>query len=226
MSLETRSVPSGCKSCGSECVYPDMMTGEMIICHDCGELSEIEDPRELTAHVMKCPHCESIDAICAYGGEEVCQICGCDPNEEDPDIATLAHLWKARTPEMDEDEKLIREIMSISNSNGEPRFAASSGVGNFLRTLCGPHCSFANECEQTTKNLSRCYREEREPEEDDMSKRHRKGKNKVEKARRKEERKLWNQLHARAWLFTPPKGWFVSKQNYEPETIYQEQSES
>jgi hypothetical protein len=56
-----------------------------------------------------------------------------------------------------------------------------------------------------------------------MSKRG-KGKNKAEKARRKEERKVWNRLHSRAWLFAPPEGWFVSKQNYEPETIYQEQS--
>jgi hypothetical protein len=179
--------------------------------------------QEITASIMKCPHCESIDAIIAYGGEEQCNICGLDPNDLNLPILSLAHLWKARTPEMDEDEKLIREIMSIKNSNGEERFTSSSRIGTFLRTQCGPHCSLASECEQTTKNLSRCWREERTPEEDIMSKRG-KGKNKVEKARRKEERKVWNQLHSRAWLFAPPEGWFVSKRNYESETIYQEQS--
>jgi hypothetical protein len=186
---------------------------------------EPQDQLEIIASisVIKCPHCESIDAIHAYGGEEVCHICGLDPNDTAIPARELAHLWKKRTPDMDEDEKLIREIMLIENANKEERFRPISNIGNFLRTVCGPHCTYADECPQTTKNLSRCFREERATEEDVMSKRG-KGKNKAEKARRKEERKVWNQLHSRAWLFAPPEGWFVSKRNYEPETIYQEQS--
>jgi len=170
---------------------------------------------------MKCPHCESIDAIVVYGGEEQCNICGLDPNNKDVPTSDLAHLWKARTPEMD-DENLIREMMTTLNANGNPRLVLGTGVGNFLRAVCGPHCSYASECPQTTKNFSRCYREERNTEEDVMSKRG-KGNKKERKARRKEEKKLWNQLHSRAWLFSPPTGWFVSKRNYESETIYQEQ---
>ncbi len=225
MSLKTRLVPSGCPDCGSECIQKCGDGGHQV-CHDCGSMFEDDDAiwkeREITASIMKCPHCESVDAIITYGGEEQCKNCGLDPNNENIPTADLAHLWKARTPEMD-DENLIQEIMLIPNANGEARFAASSNIGNFLRTICGPHCSYASVCPQTTKNFSRCYREERATEGDDMSKRGR-GKNKAEKARRKEERKVWNQLHSRAWLFAPPEGWFVSKRNYESETIYQEQS--
>lgn len=225
MTLQTHSVPLGCRECGSECIQQTTDYGEnFLICHDCGVLipSEVETRTELTASIVHCPHCESIDAITVWGGEESCNICGLDPSDPEPSAHALSHLWKARTPEMD-DEKLIREIMIIPNKNGEPRFLASTGVGNFLRTVCGPHCSYSAECPQTTKNLSRCYREERHIEEDVMSKRG-KGKNKIAKALRKEEKRLWNQLHSRAWLFSPPTGWFVSKQNYESETIYQEQS--
>ncbi len=223
MSLETRSVPSGCPDCGSECIQ-ECGDEKHLVCHDCGSMFEPQDQLEITASIsiMKCPHCESVDAIHAYGGEEVCHICGLDPNDTSIPTAELAHLWKKRTPEMD-DENLIREIMLIPNKNGEPRFALGTNIGNFLRTVCGPHCTYAAECPQTTKNFSRCYREERSTEEDVMSKRGR-GKNKAEKARRKEERRVWNRLHSRAWLFAPPEGWFVSKRNYEPETIYQEQS--
>ena len=222
MNLKTRLVPSGCPDCGSECTQV-CGDGGHEVCHDCGSLFEPQDQLEITASIMKCPHCESIDAIVVYGGQEQCNICGLDPNNSEPPIHTLAHLWKARTDDMDEDQKIIRELMLIPNKNGKPRFLKVNGIGNFLRTQCGPHCSLAESCGQTTKNLSRCWREERTPEEDVMSKRG-KGKNKAEKARRKEEKRLWNQLHSRAWLFAPPEGWFVSKQNYESETIYQEQS--
>lgn len=227
MSLQTRSGPSGCRECGSECIQESTDYGEsFMICHDCGILfpqEEVSRTREISAHVMKCPHCESIDAITVWGGEEHCNICGLDPNDLDLTARELAHLWKKRTPEMDEDQNLIRELMLIPNANGEPRFAANSKIGTFLRTMCGPHCVYAEKCPQTTKNLARCWREERATEEDDMSKRGKK-KNKAEKARRKEENRLWNQLHSRAWLLAPPTGWFVSMRNYESETIHQEQS--
>lgn len=230
MSLQTRSVPSGCRECGSECIQENSDYGEnFMVCYDCGILfpkAKEEDVREVTACIMKCPHCESIDAITIWGGEEHCNICGLDPNDPEPSARALSHLWRSRTPDMDED-KLIRELMLISNANGEDRFPARSSVGNFLRTSCGPHCVYASQCPQTTKNLARCYKEDRleGEEEEDMSKRGRgKGKKKIEKARRKEEKKIWNQLHSRAWLFAPPKGWFVSMRNYESETIYQDQS--
>jgi len=221
MSLKTRLVPSGCPDCGSECVQ-ECSDRSHRVCHDCGSMFETQEQSEITASIIKCPHCESVDAVVAYGGEEQCYICGLDPNNENIPTAELAHLWKTRTPEMD-DENLIREIMLIPLKNGKTRFAFGSNIGDFLRTVCGPHCSYAGDCPQTTKNFSRCYREELATEEDVMSKRG-KGKNKAEKARRKEEKKLWNQLHSRAWLFAPPEGWFVSKRNYESETIYQEQS--
>jgi hypothetical protein len=194
-----------------------------LVCHDCGALTEAEAPLEITACVMKCPHCASIDAIMLYGNEEICQICGLDPNEVDPPIEKLAHLWKRRTDKTPEDEKpLIRELMLMKNASGEERFRPTSRIGNFLRTICGPHCALASECPQTTANLGRCFREERETPGEDMPKRRKK--NKAEKARRKEEKKAWNRLHSRAWLFASPTGWYVSELNYEPETVYQEQS--
>lgn len=223
MSLKTRLGPSVCPDCDSECIQ-DIGDNSHQVCHDCGSLFEPQDQLEITASIMKCPHCESVDAVIVYGGEEQCRGCGLDPNDPEPDITSLAHLWKTRTDDMEEDQKIISELMLIPNKNGKPRFLKVNGIGNFLRTKCGPHCSLAESCEQTTKNLSRCWREERTPEEDIIMSKRGKGKNKAEKARRKEERKVWNQLHSRAWLFAPPEGWFVSKRNYESETIYQEQS--
>ena len=168
-------MPLECRECGSSCVQICGDYGHQV-CHDCGSMFEEDTVQgvEITASILKCPHCTSIDAVVAYGGEEQCNICGLDPNERDLAIGEIAHLWKKRTIDTEDDEKLIREIMTIKNSNGKERFRPETNLGKFLRTVCGPHCEYSSKCPQTTKNLSNCYREELATEESDMSRRGRK----------------------------------------------------
>lgn len=227
MTSPTPSERLRCRDCQSEKVEVAWEFAEAyLICHDCGVLFMPEDEdsgHEITASVVKCPHCESVDAIVVYGGEEQCNICGLDPSREDYPAIEIAHLWKNRSEEHEDDDKLIREVMV----SGPGKFRHDSNIGGFLRASCGPHCSFAHACPQTTKIFSRCYREEKSsPQEDEVSKRQRKGKNKEEKARRKAERKAYQRLHSRAWLFAAGGGWYVRTGKYATETHHQEQSTS
>ena len=110
MTLQTRSVPLGCRECGSECIQETTDYGEnFLICHDCEVLipAEVETLTELTASIVHCPHCESIDEITVWGGEEVCNSCGLDPSDPEPTAHALSPLWKSRTPAMDEDRKSV-----------------------------------------------------------------------------------------------------------------------
>lgn len=226
MSLQIRSVRSArvkCRDCQSDNVSQASDYGEFYnICHDCGVLFMIDEELEVTASIMKCPHCESVDAIVANGGDEVCNICGLDPNEEEYESGALAHLWKSRGPEHEEEDRLIREVML---SEKMAKFRTGSNIGNFLRSSCGPHCPYAASCPQTTKNFSRCYREETSTWENEMGKRKRKskGKNKAAKALRKAKKQAWQRLHSRAWLFAASGGWYVRSKKYATETDHQEQ---
>jgi hypothetical protein len=107
--------------------------------------------------------------------------------------------------------------------SGNPRFDPGTGVGDFLRNYCGPHCHYANSCPQTTGNFAHCYNEERTSQGGEMSRRRRKKKN-PESVERKAAKAAYRKLHSRAWLFAPGSGWFVKVKNYEPETIHKEQA--
>lgn len=226
MSSQTPSEHSlvRCSSCQSSNISVASDYGESYnVCHGCGTLFSSEAASEIEAVVTKCPHCESVDAIVDYGGSELCNICGLDPNVEEYSSSEIAHLWKKRGPEHAEEDNLIREVMVHT---GPLKFLPDSNIGKFLRSFCGPHCPYNESCPQTTKNFSRCYQEEKENQAEDMSKRHRKGKNKAAKAQRKAERAELTRLHSRAWLLVAGKGWYVKTRNYENENHYQKQSKA
>jgi len=234
MSVQTHSEPLQCPECDSINASKDAAVGDgLVVCYDCGVVFPDGSDKvypEITASILRCPHCKEVGVIKIFEGREECQECRLDPN--DPDIPThhLAHLWKSRTNDTPEDDKTIREIMEIPKEDGTPKLPAGTSVGEFLRTECGPHCARGIKCNQTTGDFTQCYRMYREARGTDMSKkRNKKGKQRrspEEKAAKRNKRAKYIRLHSRAWLFSPPKGWFVSEKNYESETIYKEQSES
>ncbi len=238
MSLQTRSEPLRCPDCNSGSIQVSIDAGEdYLICHDCGVLwledAEEDVDLEITASIVCCPHCETVDEIRTYGGAEQCNVCGLDPDRRNYPIEELAHLWRGRRRD-DPDDKLIREIMQKLTATGEERFSPTSGIGIFLRSECGPHCSSGMQCPQTTKDLAGCWRQSRlrDAGDDEMSKRkrgkkgHKHKKSPEEKAARKAARAAFEKLHSRSWLFTPNEGWFVSIKNYESETIYRERAKT
>ncbi len=227
MSSQTPSPPSKCKYCKSSAMQVMPGWNGRIICHGCNRIFDPEESAstlEITASVVHCPHCETVDEIVVHAGEEGCENCGLDPNILDYPIEKLAHLWKQRDGCTESGSSLIGEVMLRTNKNGEPRFTHTSAIGSWLRTTCGPHCAEASDCEQTVKQIFRCRRESKtgsgNTEDDSMSKRRKRGgRGESEKKRKKKEKKL---SHSRAWLLAPSTGWFVSIRNHESETIYQE----
>ena len=221
MGSQIHSEPLRCRDCNSEKIYEALDYGQdYLICQDCGVIfmEDNDDENEIIASISKCMHCESVDAIVIYGGEECCNICGLDPSKEDYPASEIAHLWKRRSIEHEDDDKLIREVML----SGPGKFRFDSNIGGFLRSSCGPHCTFQQVCPQTTKIFSRCYREDKLTEDFDVSRRRRKGKNRKGKAQRKAEKEIYRKLNSRSWLFASQKGWYIG--NYVTETYNREQS--
>lgn len=220
MRSQTRSELSECRQCGSSKTGSGLEAGfgyGYLVCFDCGELfMPLDEEEEVEAQLEKCPHCSSVDALVEHKGSWCCRVCGLEPQDLDYTGRELAHLWKSRTSEHEEGETLIREVMS-SDPN---KFKPNSNIGRFLRNYCGPHCSFAKHCPQTTTNFSRCYNEERSTRGDEMSKR--RGK---KRQKNKSERKAWKKLHSRAWIFVASNGWYTRQRHYASETHYNEQSE-
>jgi hypothetical protein len=141
--------------------------GQTFICHECGGYM-ILDNKHVSNNYRKCEHCETVGEITTDGGEEWCGSCGLDPSEE-IDTYRLSVLWKEGSE--------IRRIMN----EGKSGLGAGKSVGDFLRNFCGPHCNFADKCDQTVKNLVVCHKEYKLNEsESEMSKKSRE--------RRKEER--------------------------------------
>ena len=156
------SIPSECSRCGSDNISGSLSIieghGNTVTCNACGTwmvLPDEEDdevqheldfgPVDITASFGKCPHCCSVGAIMEYGGEEVCQNCGLDPSMVDYDSRQIAHLWK--------EGSTIRKFLS------KGRAMPQHNLGVFFRNFCGPHCSYAEDCDQGTGQFRQCYAE-------------------------------------------------------------------
>ena len=163
------SIPEECPDCGSDNMSGRMVLvreeGNTVVCNHCGIImvlrdewpeEELDEDRtrgrceedEATASFAICPHCSSVDAIYANGGEEWCGACGLDPSKEDYPPEAIAHLWNPGS------------TLQIALQRGRPK--AGRLMYEFLTTLCGPHCSFAASCPQTAGNLNVCRKEERD----------------------------------------------------------------
>lgn len=141
--------PRTCKLCTSTnvCASTDWTTseGSTFICHDCGAYMLLQAKSVVSNNFRKCQHCEAVGEITAEGGEEWCRACGLDPSKE-LNSTDISILWKSGSG--------IRKILSEEKSGVGP----DRVMGSFLRTLCGPHCNFAAQCDQTIKNLITCFR--------------------------------------------------------------------
>lgn len=209
-------LPTQCPDCDSRHVDLGFdYEPNFYVCHDCGTFFEAQNqPTEITASVMKCPHCETVDSLVLEGDKEYCSGCGLDPNNTELSSEEIAHLWKGRCEENREAKTLIREVLERGLCK------PNTNLGNFIRTTCGPHCTFAFQCPQTAGNFSRCYSEEFDNGE--MSKRRRKSNS--TKKQRKAEKKALKKLHSRGWLFAASDGWYVRERKYVTETPNPEQA--
>jgi len=197
--VEVSEKPSKCKLCNSTKVGAttdfSINDGQAFLCHACGAYMLLQERVHISARSAprKCQHCETLGEITTEGGEEWCGACGLDPSEE-LDSSDISILWKPKSE--------IRGILSEE----KPGLAPDKVVGSFLRKFCGPHCSFAEQCDQTVKNLVTCYTEYKRGESgSDMSKKSRK--------RRREERERsqlinYTQKPKQAWLQCAKSGWF------------------
>jgi hypothetical protein len=134
------------------------------------------DEVELTAAVFICPHCKTAGAITEMGGEEWCNGCGLDPNILSYPAPTLVHLWEPGSG--------IMRMMQ----RGVAMLRPDHSMGEFLRTYCGPHCSYAKICPQTVRNFITCFKEEcpNTPIGEEMSRKSKKTRKQRKKERREE----------------------------------------
>lgn len=201
--VATHSAPRQCPDCGSEKIGETLNiieNGEnSLLCHDCGiwmQLAEGEQP-DLTASLYLCPHCRTVGAFEEMGGEEWCNGCGLDPNVENYSASTLSHLWKK--------ESGIQGLLQRETSLVDP----DRNLGKFLRTYCGPHCSFAGSCPQEIGNLITCYREEypNKPIGVDMGRKSKKAR-KQRKLERRLEQEAISRASKKALVQCASEGWF------------------
>jgi hypothetical protein len=179
-----------------------------MVVQDEEEVEEEEADTTLSASFFSCPHCRTVNEIEIAGGEEWCSGCGLDPSERDLPSEQLASLWK--------------EGAGIRKSMERGIMKPTSRMYRFLTNFCGPHCSFAEACPQSTGNFAKCFREEvlegDDPQllqivEDDVSKR-------SSKRQRRRERHAAEEVirkeKAKAVLACAGSGWYERK--YRSET--------
>ncbi len=180
--------------------------GVMLVLQD-----DYEDEEEVSASFLSCPHCRTVNEIQVEEGDEWCCGCGLDPNRTDYPPEELAHLWKEGSG--------IRDTME----RGIPK-STMARIYRFLTNFCGPHCSFAEACPQSTGNFAVCYREEvldsKDPDllhigETDLGK-----KKKNRKARKKEEERIRKEKE-KAVLKYSASGWYAQhlKPKHEAENL-------
>lgn len=197
------SAPRQCPECGSEKLggLSNIVEngGNSVLCHDCGVWMQIGtvDKFELTAFLFVCPHCKTTGALEEMRGEEWCSRCGLDPNIEDHPASTLSHLWKKGSA--------IQRLLQSETSLVAP----DRNLGKFLRTYCGPHCPFAEDCPQEAGNLVTCYREEypNKPIGGDMGRKSRKAR-KLRRLERRLEREAISKAGQKALVQCAGAGWF------------------
>lgn len=205
---KTRSAPKWCPECSSQNLGG--MTnvvengGNSMLCHDCGlwiriyPSTEEEADAELVASLTVCPHCTTVNEIRIEGGEEWCSGCGLDPSIQDYSSPALSHLWKKGSG--------IQGFMQ----RALPMVAQDHGMGQFLRTMCGPHCSFADACPQAIGNFIVCYREEYPTAKDceDMSKKKSKKARKESRQERRAQMEAIKKAKQKALIMCADSGWF------------------
>jgi hypothetical protein len=190
-----------------------------VLCNYCGIIMVMQDEEEVSeeddtddvvvsASFVACPHCKTVNEVQIAGGEEWCAGCGLDPSVVDYPSEQLASLWKPGSG--------IRDSME----RGIPK--TSTRMYRFLTNFCGPHCSYAESCPQSTRNFATCFREEvlegEDPQllqivEDDV------GKRSSKRQRRRERREAEERMRkekAKAVLACAGSGWY--KRKYSSET--------
>lgn len=158
MLVTTPSTPDECPQCKSEnLTWQELGTGDNVIkCHSCGIWIRPQDENRepetsiVSASVLSCPHCREVGEIQIAEGLEWCAGCGLDPNQEIYPSDEIAKLWKEGSK--------IREMMEADIKALQP----PTKMGTFLRSNCGPHCTFAESCPQSAANFAKCYNEYRE----------------------------------------------------------------
>jgi len=207
------SIPEQCPDCGSDNLSGKQMVlfeaSNTLLC-ECGVMLVLQDDyeeepeEEVSASFLSCPHCRTVNEIQIAEGDEWCGGCGMDPNRLDYPPEELAHLWKEGSG--------IRDTME----RGVPK-STMARIYRFLTNFCGPHCSFAESCPQSTGNFAICYREEvlegKDPDllyigETDVGK-----KKKNRKARKKEKERIRKEKE-KAVLKCSASGWYA--QNLKP----------
>ncbi len=208
--MRTHSAPKECLECGSEKLgklsnIPVVENGgACMLCHDCGlwiEIgSNVKEPAdlELVASLSICPHCMTVGKSKVDGGDEWCSECGLDPNIQEYSAPALAHLWKEGSGIKD---FMQREV---------PLMDPARKMGKFLRTMCGPHCSFATACPQTVGNFVICYREENPSVKDceDMSKKRSKKSRRERRRERLAAMENIKKAKQKAFVACAGAGWF------------------
>ncbi len=205
---KTRSAPKECPECGSEklggMINVVENSGNSMLCHDCGlwiriySDAEEEADVELVASLTVCPHCMTANEIQIEGGEEWCSGCGLDPSTQEYSSSVLSHLWKKGSG--------IQGFMQ----RDVPMVAPTHGMGQFLRTMCGPHCSFSDVCPQMIGNFIVCYREEYPTAKDceGMSKKKSKKARKECRNARLAQMEAIKKAKQRALIMCADSGWF------------------
>lgn len=158
MLVTTPFTPDECPKCASEnLTWQELgIDNKVVKCHNCGIWICPEDENQgsenlvISASVQTCPHCQEVGEIRIAGGLEWCASCGLDPNQEVYPSDEIAKLWKEGSK--------IREMMEDDIKALQP----PTKMGTFLRSSCGPRCTFADSCPQSAANFAKCYNEYRE----------------------------------------------------------------
>lgn len=199
------SIPNECIDCGaprekiSDLSIKDR--GNTVFCYICGVIMVIQDQEEdagdleITASFTSCPHCNTLDEIQVANGEEWCNGCGLDPNKLDYSTQELSTLWKKGSG--------IRAFMG----RGVPK--TTSRLYRFLINFCGPHCVYAEDCPQSTKNFTICMKEEIENDSGILLVETKMGSKKKQKKARKIERQRIEKEKKRAVVQFSPSGWYA-----------------
>lgn len=213
------SIPDECVGCGApkeklggRILSDDDYAGNLVFCHACGIFMAIQDQDEeeeyadleLAASFVSCPHCKTLNDMQVAGGDEWCSACGLDPSILDYSTEQLASLWK--------EDSGIRNFME----RGIPRPATR--MYRFLTTLCGPHCTFAEDCPQSTGNFSTCLKEEAEGDPMLLKGETNVGSKKKRKKERKLERERIDKEKKKAVVEFSPSGWYAKVMKHHDET--------
>ncbi len=144
-----------CPCCGGRRVASlSDLGGELrnkYFCRNCGAEFSLADgsddaEKSVSRNTMTCPHCRSLDSIATFGDIEWCSVCWMDPNDPDQSSPDIAKLYKGGV------ERVLLKDPKMLNPHRP--------MGAFLRKECGPHCTLAEICPQTTTIFIQCFKED------------------------------------------------------------------